>query len=546
MMAKKLVIGTLAALVVGAAVWATRPLSGDAFSNNGHGPLVQQTDDPATDDDLMRELMRRAGENGGRLELDQNDPLGRKLLERMQRGGGSPFGPGFDEMDRMMEEMFRRHRRPGPGNGFGESSDPFDKMFEDMFRGGPRFHFGPLPEDMRKQLEEMFDDDGMPMFPAPGGMSELMDRLERQDIDRKPGEHEKTHASEIQKYREVVAEARASTVRVLSDGKPVALGAVVDHQGHVLTKASQLKGDVTVQPADDAPREAKIVGVHEPFDLALLKVDGRGLTPVRWRRGGALPVGSLLATPGPDQDAVAVGVVSVAPRRPVEARGFLGVGHEMTEAGVQVTEVVPGTAASAAGIEVGDVIQKVDDIPIDTSMKLVEAVGNHKPGDKIVLQIQREGKSLRKEAALGTRQMAGARIQRYNFMDRMGSRLSERRDGFPYVLQHDSVLKPEHCGGPLVDLSGDAVGVNIARAGRVASYAVPAETVLGLLPELMSGKLAPPEPSVAEKLRQLDEALRTAEAAQSESETRAVRLQQEIERLKAQREKLLEQSRDER
>jgi serine protease Do len=446
----------------------------------------------------------------------------------------------MDDLDRMMEEMLRRHRRFHPDRGPNDA-DEFDKMFEDFFRGGPRFHFGPMPEDMRKQLDQLFKGEGMPFTPGRGGGSDLREMLQQRGPDREPSEHERAHVSELRKYREVVDAARLSTVRVLSGGQDVALGAVVDRNGHILTKASQLGEEVSVQPAEGKPRPAKIVGVHEAFDLALLKVDGRGLTPVRWKSGQAPPVGSLLASPGPGEDAVAVGVVSVAPRRPVGARGFLGVAHEQTDAGVQVTEVLPGTAASSAGIKTGDVIRKVDNVPIDTAMKLMEAVGNHKPGEKITLQIEREGRAIKTEAVLGTRQMAGFRIQRYNFMDRMGSRLSDRRDGFPYVLQHDSVLKPEHCGGPLVDLSGEVVGINIARAGRVASYAVPTQTVLELLPDLISGKLAPSEPSVAKKLDELEEALRRAEAAHSEVESRAARIREEMKRLKTEQEKLRSQ-----
>jgi hypothetical protein len=84
------------------------------------------------------------------------------------------------------------------------------------------------------------------------------------------------------------------------------------------------------------------------------------------------------------------------------------------------------------------------------------------------------------------------------------------------------------------------VGVNIARAGRVASYAAPTAQVLDILPELMSGKLAPPEPSVATKLEKLSESLKRAEAAAAEANSRAGRLGKEIERLKAERKKLLQ------
>jgi serine protease Do len=70
----------------------------------------------------------------------------------------------------------------------------------------------------------------------------------------------------------------------------------------------------------------------------------------------------------------------------------------------------------------------------------------------------------------------------------MGSELSQRRAGFPVVLQHDGVIRPTDCGGPLVDLDGRVVGINIARAGRVESYAVPSEAVIPLLGDLMAGK----------------------------------------------------------
>ncbi len=53
------------------------------------------------------------------------------------------------------------------------------------------------------------------------------------------------------------------------------------------------------------------------------------------------------------------------------------------------------------------------------------------------------------------------------------------------------MLRPADCGGPLVDLSGKAVGINIARAGRTESYAAPADKVQALLTDLESGKLAP-------------------------------------------------------
>jgi S1-C subfamily serine protease len=98
----------------------------------------------------------------------------------------------------------------------------------------------------------------------------------------------------------------------------------------------------------------------------------------------------------------------------------------------------------------------------------------------------------------------------------MGSKLSDRRTGFPNILQHDTVLRPEDCGGPLVELDGKAVGINIARAGRTESYAIPSDVVRTLVPELKSGKLAPkpvaaPDPTVKKKLTELEAAVKRAE-----------------------------------
>ena len=50
-------------------------------------------------------------------------------------------------------------------------------------------------------------------------------------------------------------------------------------------------------------------------------------------------------------------------------------------------------------------------------------------------------------------------------------------------MQHDTVLDPDECGGPLLDTKGNVVGINIARAGRVVSYALPSSLIL---PQMIS------------------------------------------------------------
>ena len=58
-------------------------------------------------------------------------------------------------------------------------------------------------------------------------------------------------------------------------------------------------------------------------------------------------------------------------------------------------------------------------------------------------------------------------------------------------FQHDSMLSRSTCGGPIVDLSGKAIGINIARAGRVSSLALTSKVVLPILEKLKTGDYSP-------------------------------------------------------
>ena len=63
---------------------------------------------------------------------------------------------------------------------------------------------------------------------------------------------------------------------------------------------------------------------------------------------------------------------------------------------------------------------------------------------------------------------------------------SQRAEGFEQAIEHDTVLQPWLCGGPLVNLDGEAIGLNIARAGRVTTYALSSKLVKRLIENLKS------------------------------------------------------------
>jgi serine protease Do len=178
-----------------------------------------------------------------------------------------------------------------------------------------------------------------------------------------------------------------------------------------------------------------------------------------------------------------VGVVSVAPRA-IPPSSMLGVSLADAKEGPQIVLIVPDSGAEKAGLQVNDVITHADGRRTASRHELISHVRKLNVGKTVKLNVKRGGKELEITATLGKGEV--------HFQDRLGGGLSERAAGFPLALQHDTLLRPRHCGGPLVDLDGNVVGINIARAGRVNSYAIPAKSVQELLPDLMAGKFAPP------------------------------------------------------
>lgn len=284
-------------------------------------------------------------------------------------------------------------------------------------------------------------------------------------------------------FRPVVAEARKSTVRVFVDGEPAALGVVVSEDGLILTKATQLHGEFTIKTADGREAAAERIGVDDASDLALLKVDATGLTPAEWADSEPA-VGSWLVSVGDGRSPVGIGVVSVAGRRISPQRGVLGIELDESETGPAVVKVLPGSGAAEAGLQVGDIIMAVSGETVSTPRALVNKIGLFRPGDTLRLLVRRGDKEEEVQATLGNE--LTAMIDRQARQNMMGGPLSLRSGGFDVAIQHDTVLRPEDCGGPVVDLSGRVVGINIARAGRVESYALPAAAVRPVVAKLMA------------------------------------------------------------
>ncbi|MCB0717363.1 MAG: Do family serine endopeptidase [Bacteroidetes bacterium] len=95
-------------------------------------------------------------------------------------------------------------------------------------------------------------------------------------------------------------------------------------------------------------------------------------------------------------------------------RGYLGIlfgpvspalakAYDVSRSTAQVSSVEPGLPADKAGLKAGDLIVKVDDRPLNDYNELAVSIANRLPGDKVKLEIVRDGKEMTVPVTLGLR-----------------------------------------------------------------------------------------------------------------------------------------------
>ena len=296
----------------------------------------------------------------------------------------------------------------------------------------------------------------------------------------------------LSQIRQPVLSASASTVALYSGQRQVALGTVVKSDGFILTKASEVENrkDVRCHLSDGRKLETKLIRTDAKNDLAVLKIEAEGLATVNW--SDAQPkTGAFVLTPNVNGQVVALGTYSVVPHSTAAGQqAFLGVQPETTTKGVRVFDIDAGSASHNAGLRNGDVLTELGGVAITDVASLVKTIRDRRPGDQVKIEYLRQGNPATTTAILAGRNVSGDLAARFKMMNRLGAIPSRRDDNFPNVFQHDSPLFPEFCGGPITDLDGNAIGINIARHGRAASYAIPASHVETLLEDLLRSNVA--------------------------------------------------------
>ncbi len=287
----------------------------------------------------------------------------------------------------------------------------------------------------------------------------------------------------LRAFNEAVSETRKSTVQLNAGGLQVALGAIVGTDGWIVSKASELPAnrEIVCQLYDHSQYPAQVVQTVAEIDLALLRIDRSDLRAVQWESASVPNRGSWLATTDLDTMPSAVGVVSAGIQRVSQSSAVLGVNLVDSPAGAAIMTVLPGTGADIAGLQIGDNIVAVNGKQVASHRGFKSVIQHALGGELVTLTVNRADQNFDVDARL----MDLSEELRDPTEMEVNGHVSARATGFQRVLLHDTVLEPNQCGGPLCNLDGKVVGINIARAGRVTSYALPADVLRPLLDGLI-------------------------------------------------------------
>lgn len=301
---------------------------------------------------------------------------------------------------------------------------------------------------------------------------------------------ERTNGKEVRAAFSEQCAAIQKCSAVIYDGwRNFNYGIVVSEDGYILVKASELeqRTDLAVRIGETKYTEVKVVATDPHWDVALLKVDADGVSPVVWAESSDLPQGSWVVANGASSRSlrrVNVGIIS-AESREVKGRApaVIGVTFKPDKDSLEIHVVSPDTGAEKAGLKAGDIIKKFGGDEVTTRDSLIDRIRDFMAGEKVPIEFERDGELLKADVELMPRDKAYKERKSRN--DQMSGDYSKRRDSFPRVLQTDIPFSARTIGGPLLNLDGECVGMNIARANRAESFAIPAKELREVLKKLM-------------------------------------------------------------
>lgn len=302
--------------------------------------------------------------------------------------------------------------------------------------------------------------------------------IHAQDADPLPAEQQTNGTQTLDAVSLIRGTTRPSVVQIVNEkGETAQLGVVVSNDGYVVTKASEVPGfDLVFAWSDGTQSTASVVLVDRGLDLLLAKADRTDTVPITPASSLDVERGEWMTAftkPNVGPMSLRLGNIS-ASRRRIEGHGAaLGIRMANTSTdGVRVESVASESPAAVAGIKRDDVVIALDDQPVTDSSSLSLVMGTMQPGEQVKLRIRRGPEERDCEVRLASRSKV---VSNWDGEDYANGGVSLRTDNFPDVLQHQIPLSPHDMGGPLINLDGRTIGINIARVDRVSTFALPIE-----------------------------------------------------------------------
>ena len=209
-------------------------------------------------------------------------------------------------------------------------------------------------------------------------------------------------------FETLAISASESTVKVQNGRLQIAVGTIVDSSGLVLTKASEMRGDLKCRLPNGDLKPATVFGIDIENDLALLKIEAEGLAAAPLVPVESPTRGMWLVSPTDQKGALTVGVVGVNERKIPPSRAFIGIRMtDLEDGGVLIFGIVDDSPAQKAKLRPQDIIVKIDDQEIEDRATLVEALGTRTPGTSVTLTINRKEKGKEKPKELKIKLILG-------------------------------------------------------------------------------------------------------------------------------------------
>jgi serine protease Do len=229
--------------------------------------------------------------------------------------------------------------------------------------------------------------------------------------------------------------------------------------------------------------------VDPSWDVALITIDAQGLAPVAYAPTSAVPQGTWIvangATSRKNRRALA-GIVSANSREILpEGGAVLGVVLDSKSKKLRIADVDANSGAKEAGLAEGDVILALDGEKVKNIQAVAEFLKDRRAGTMVTLTSQRGQARMTADVRLSARGQVFKGKEELSRNDQMSGEYSLRRSGFPRILEHDILGNRSTAGGPLIDLEGRCLGMNIARANRAESFAIPVEELREIAARMM-------------------------------------------------------------